>query len=187
MELIILVGNAATGKMTVGQAIMKKTSFRLFHNHMTIEPVLDIFGYFNRSLIYKWREAVFESAIENQVNLIFTFMWAFDEPEDHLYIENLIDKVEKKSGTVYIVELIASKETRLERNKTENRLINKASKRDINLSEQRLLKDDASYRLESYNGEVKQKHYIKIDNSLLSAEDTADIIIKHFNLQKETS
>lgn len=30
--------------MTVGQELMKITDLRLFHNHMTIEPVLEIFG-----------------------------------------------------------------------------------------------------------------------------------------------
>ena len=47
MILVLLVGNGAVGKMTVGQELMKLTDLRLFHNHMTIEPVLEIFGTFN--------------------------------------------------------------------------------------------------------------------------------------------
>ena len=42
MKLMFLTGNAAVGKMTVGQELMKITPLRLFHNHMTIEPVLGI-------------------------------------------------------------------------------------------------------------------------------------------------
>ncbi len=46
MKLLFLFGDAAVGKMTVGQELAKITDLRLFHNHMTIEPVIEIFGYF---------------------------------------------------------------------------------------------------------------------------------------------
>jgi guanylate kinase len=36
MKLMILFGDAAVGKMTVGQELMKITDFRLYHNHMSI-------------------------------------------------------------------------------------------------------------------------------------------------------
>ena len=56
------------GKMTVGQEFMKITDLRLFHNHMTIEPVIEIFGYY--------------AASENY-GLIFTYMWAFYQKFDY--------------------------------------------------------------------------------------------------------
>ncbi len=33
MKLVFILGNAAVGKMTVGQELMKITDLRLFHNH----------------------------------------------------------------------------------------------------------------------------------------------------------
>ena len=42
MKLVLIVGSGAVGKMTVGQELMKITDLRLFHNHMMIEPVIDI-------------------------------------------------------------------------------------------------------------------------------------------------
>jgi len=45
MELVVVFGPPAVGKMTVGREICLLTGFKLFHNHMTIEPVLDIFPY----------------------------------------------------------------------------------------------------------------------------------------------
>lgn len=75
MKLIIIFGSAAVGKMTVGQELTKITDLKLFHNHMTIEPVLDIFGYFNTNAILKFREIVFEEfAKSNIYGLIFTCM-----------------------------------------------------------------------------------------------------------------
>lgn len=44
MKLLFLFGNAAVGKMTVGQELTEITAMKLFHNHMSIEPVLEIFG-----------------------------------------------------------------------------------------------------------------------------------------------
>lgn len=39
MKLLFMIGNAVVGKMTVGQELAKITGLKLFHNHMTIEPV----------------------------------------------------------------------------------------------------------------------------------------------------
>ena len=60
MKLVLIVGSGAVGKMTVGQELMKITDLRLFHNHMMIEPVIDIFGYFKGDTILKLREIIFD-------------------------------------------------------------------------------------------------------------------------------
>ena len=60
MKLLFLFGDGAVGKMTVGQELCKITDFRLFHNHMTIEPVLDVFGYFSWQTVKKIRDIIFE-------------------------------------------------------------------------------------------------------------------------------
>lgn len=43
MKLIIIFGPHAVGKMTVGQELSKTTNLKLFHNHMTIDIVNDLF------------------------------------------------------------------------------------------------------------------------------------------------
>lgn len=83
MKLVLLFGDCAVGKMTVGQELAKITDLRLFHNHMTIEPVLEIFGTYEPAVIEKLRQTVFESFVKtDHYGLIFTFMWAFDCRED---------------------------------------------------------------------------------------------------------
>ena len=139
MKLVLIIGSGAVGKMTVGQELMKITDLRLFHNHMIIEPVIDVFGYFNGVAIQKLREIVFDEFVKGDYEgMIFTVMWAFDMPSDREYVMNVASKFDE----VYCVELIADQSVRLERNKTENRLKNKASKRDLEASEQRLLNED---------------------------------------------
>ncbi len=183
MKLVFIIGNAAVGKMTVGQELTKITDLRLFHNHMTIEPILDIFGYFNGKAITRMRDVIFEEFAEtNNYGLIFTYMWAFDQQSDWDYIEHVRDIFKKYNADIYYVELVASKEVRLQRNATENRLKNKASKRDIEMSNQRIMNDDYKYRCVSNEGEIPFDNYIKIDNSNLSAEVVALMIKERFGL-----
>ena len=172
MKLVLIVGSGAVGKMTVGQELMKITDLRLFHNHMMIEPVIDIFGYFKGDTILKLREIIFDDFTKSDCyGMIHTLMWAFDMESDWEYVENLVSKFDE----VYCIELIASQEVRLERNKTENRLINKPSKRDIEASDKRVLKEDL-HRLVSNEGEIPFKNYLRINNENIEAKDVAKMI-----------
>lgn len=183
MNLVILIGSGAVGKMTVGQELMKITDYRLFHNHMMIEPVIDIFGKFDGSVVAKLRDDIFAEFMKTSFDgMIFTFMWAFDMQSDWDYIKHVSEQFEATGGTVYYVELVADRAVRLERNKTENRLRNKASKRDLNLSEGRMLREETKYRLVSNDGEIPFEHYMKIDNTNLEPGEVARMIKEHFKL-----
>lgn len=183
MKLVFLIGNGAVGKMTVGQELMKLTGLRLFHNHMTIEPVIEVFGYYNGPVVTKMREAIFEEfAKSDNYGMIFTFMWAFDQQDDWDYVEHVTNIFKEQGAEVYYVELVAPQEVRLKRNETENRLKNKASKRNLEFSRNNILTHDQKYRLESYEGEVPYENYIKIDNTNLSPEAVAKMIQERFSL-----
>ena len=182
MKLVTIIGSGAVGKMTVGQELMKITDLRLFHNHMTIEPVIEIFGYYNPPVISQMREIIFkEFAASDNYGMIFTYMWAFDMQSDRDYIEHVRSIFAPYNTEFYYVELIAPLEVRLQRNHTENRLQHKASKRDISVSDQRVLNEER-YRLVSNEGEFPYENYLRIDNSNLSAETVAKMIQEHFNL-----
>ncbi|WP_346939790.1 AAA family ATPase [uncultured Clostridium sp.] len=180
---MFLIGDGAVGKMTVGQELMKITDLRLFHNHMTIEPVIEVFGYFHEKSISKMREIIFEEfAASSNYGLIFTYIWAFDQKSDWDSVEHVTNIFRKNGADIYYVELVATQEVRLRRNITENRLKHKASKRDIEISNQRLINNDKNYRCVSNDDEIPFDNYIKIDNSNLSAELVAKMIKEHFNL-----
>ena len=183
MDLIVIIGAGAVGKMTVGQELMKITDFRLFHNHMMIEPVLEIFGKFDGEVVSKLREDIFDAFMKTAYQgMIFTFMWGFDMQSDWDYIKGISDKFEATGGTVYYVELVADQAVRLERNKTENRLKNKPSKRNLEVSDERMIREETKYRLVSRDGEIPFPNYIKIDNTNLEPDEVARMIKKHFNL-----
>ena len=183
MKLVLIIGDSAVGKMTVGQEVAKITDLRLFHNHMTIEPVMEVFGYFNGHTCNRLREVIFEDFAESDnYGMIFTYMWAFDMQSDWDYIAHVVEIFKKHNAEIYCVELVAPKEIRLQRNATENRLRHKASKRDLERSERLLIRDDENHRLESHNGEIPFENYIKIDNTDIPPEAAAHMIKDTFLL-----
>ncbi len=184
MKLLFLIGSGAVGKMTVGQELMKFTNLRLFHNHMTIEPVLDVFGKPNGEAVDKLRKVIFEEFAKSEnYGMIFTYMWAFDQQEDWDYIQSVKEIFEPYETEFYCVELIAPQEIRLQRNKSENRQKNKKSKQDINLSEFLILREDAKYRLVSEKGEVPFDNYLRIENTDIDAIEVAKIIKEKFDFK----
>lgn len=181
MKLVIIIGSGAVGKMTVGQELMKITDLRLFHNHMSIEPVLEIFGERNNAVVNDFRESVFRNfAKSDKYGLIFTYIWAFDCKEDWDYIYHLQEIF--YNADIYYVELVAPMEVRLQRNITENRLKNKASKRDTNFSRERIIVDEKKYRVVSNEGEIPFDNYMRIDNTNLEPNVVAKMIKEKFNL-----
>ena len=183
MKLVFVLGDAAVGKMTVGQALMKITDLRLFHNHMTIEPVIEIFGKFDSKTISEIREVIFKNfALSDNYGMIFTMMMAFDQQSDWEYLEHVKEVFSPYGTEFYYVELIAPQEIRLQRNATENRLKNKPSKKNIAESNQRLINDDKNYRCVSYEGEIPFENHLRIDNSDKSPDEVALLIKETFNL-----
>lgn len=184
--LIFVIGPPAVGKMTVGHALARRTGFRLFHNHHTIDLVLEFFPYgsppFNR-LVSEFRRRIFEEVAESGLpGLVFTYVWAFDQDSDAAWVERNAAIFSARGGRVLYVELQATQEERLRRNETEFRLAHKPSKRDLAASRQRLLEADAGYALSSGDRFAGRADYLRIDNTLLSPADVAERIIAHFAL-----
>lgn len=176
--------------MTVGHELSKITGFRLFHNHMTIELVLNFFNFGEpqfEALVSEFRQRVFEEVATSDLpGLIFTFVWAVEHEAEREYVERSCDIFRDKGAGVYFVELQADLEERLRRNETEFRLSHKASKRDIESSRKRLLDDDEKYKMNSDGDSFIKDNYLKIDNTKLSAAETARIISDEFAFKATT-
>lgn len=185
MRFIVLFGPAAVGKMTVGYELAKLTGLKLFHNHMTIDLVLQFFDFgepaFNR-LISDFRFRVFEEvAASNLPGLIFTFVWGLELESDKIFIDQSVSIFQKYGAEVYYVELEADLSERLRRNETEFRLEHKHTKRDIEKSHNLLLEHEAAYKMNSQDDFFYQDNYIKINNTQLSPYETAQEIVAKFN------
>ena len=184
-NLIVVCGPQAVGKMTVAESLRDKLRYNMMMNHDSIELSDRIFGFatpaqrdFNAAI----RESAFSLAVKHNVDLIFTFVCAFDLPEDRDYLMKLEKLFTENGGGFYFAELSADLETRLARNETPHRLERKPSKRDTSWSRENLLKDAERYRLNSAEGEYWFEHHLKIDNTHLDPDLTADRIIEAFHL-----
>lgn len=184
-KLIMITGPQAVGKMTVGQELAKLTDFKLFHNHMSIDLVNNFFSYSTQegqNMVKMIRINMFEYFAKSSIpGIIFTYVVNYDKSSDMENIETFKKIFESQGGEFYYVELNASLEIRLYRNKTENRLLHKPEKQNIEFSEKQIFHAEEKHRNYSLPNELKFKNYIKIDNSNLSAIEVAKIIKKKFN------
>jgi len=185
MKFVMILGKFAVGKMTVGQELAKITDLRLFHNHGTIEPMFELFGIFNtdvNDIAKKLRKVVYEEfAKTDNYGMITTAAWNFDVPYEQNYLSEYFAIFENVGAEIYCVELVASQDERLKRNKSENRLVHKPSLRDTAASHQRILDDDITNRHDS-RGNIPFENYIKIDNTNLAPDVVAKMVKQKFNL-----
>lgn len=175
MKLVVIFGAQAVGKMTVGQELVKITELRMLTNHVMFEVVLEHFGNLFGDVTDKLKDVIFEEySKSNNYGLIYTFCMSFAHQKDWDYLSHITGFFKEVNAEIYYVELVSPQEIRLQRNKTENRLLNKPSKRDIEKSSKNLIDADKTGRFISNDGEITFENYIKIDTSNL----TPDIVAK---------
>ena len=184
-KLIVVCGPQAVGKMTVAESLRDKLRYNMMMNHDSIEISDRIFGFgtpAQREFNEAFREKAFELAVKHNVDLIFTYVAAFEMQEERDYLTSLRDLFEEAGGQFYFVELSADLRTRIARNETPYRMERKASKKNVEWSRANLLHDVAHHRLNSNEGEYWFEHHLKIDNTDLQPDEVADRVIEAFGL-----
>lgn len=182
MKVILIFGPQAVGKMSIGEKISENTGLPLFHNHVTLDAIWPYIGWNNTTfeLSEQLRLGIFKHISEDECHdgIIFTFVWSFDNEKDWNYIEKLKSLFNKKHQELYFIELEAELEERLKRNKSENRLLKKPSKRNIEFSEYELLTSGEKYRLNSHPNEIKEERYLRLDVTNLDVNESSEKIIE---------
>ena len=184
-NLIVICGPQAVGKMTVAESLRDKLKYNMMMNHDSIEVSDRIFGFSTpaqREFNTVFREKAFEIAAKHGVDLLFTYVCAFESPKEKQYLTELATLFRSCGGNFYLVELRADVEVRLARNETPHRMERKPSKRDVAWSRANLLKDAEKHRQNSAEGEFWFENHIKIDNTHLTADAVADTVIEKFGL-----
>lgn len=186
MKLVIIFGPGAVGKMTVGKELAIITDLKLFHNHMSLELAHQFFDWSTegfKKIDRLIRFGIFEIVAQSDLDgLIFTFVWAVNEKKEEDYIDQLVKIFTKVGGDVMYVELAADLKERLKRNKHEERLKEKPSKRDTAFTENMILMHESKYQLNTKEGDLPSKHIFKIDNTYLEPSEVALMIKQYYNL-----
>lgn len=189
MHLVVLFGPPAVGKMTIGRHLVERSAFRLFHNHALIEPLLEVFDYgtppFTR-LLREFRREVVDAAAASGTDLVLTYVWGLDLPEDVEELTEQFAPYVDRGATVSFVELVADLETRLRRNRTEHRLAEKRSKRDLEWSdanvremERFVMNTESGTATEELPGSrlLSRHRHLRLDTSRLTPEQSAERIL----------
>ncbi len=194
MDFVFVFGPPAVGKMTVGRAVCDLTGFKLFHNHLSIEPILEVFEFgsppFFRLVAELRRRVIEEAVLADLSGLVFTFVWPLDDAGDARLVSSLVDIVDAGGGTVHFVELAAEFDVRRQRNASELRREHKRVHRDVELSE-RILHESQGMLLNTTVGSalpeaaasvVDGRSYLRIDNTDLEPEDVARQMVEKLGL-----
>ena len=173
---VFIIGAPASGKMTIGQELSKLTGATLFFNHQPIDFALEIYQDFTEEMWEFVRGINFSflgTSARNHRSVILTGVIDFSNQYQLMYLKNIQDLLNEYHQEILFVELETSLEERLRRNRTENRLKYKPLKRYIEVSEREILETDKMNQLNSQKQPSGLHHYLKIDNTNLSAEEVA--------------
>ena len=171
-----IIGAPASGKMTIGQELSRLTNATLFYNHQAIDFALEIYQDYTEEMWEFVRGMTFSflgASARNQRYVILTDVIDFSNQYQLLYLKQIQDLLDDYHQEILFVELETSLEERLRRNQTENRLKHKPLKRHIEVSEREILETDKTNQLNSQKQPSALHHYLKIDNTNLSAEEVA--------------
>jgi len=178
MKLLFIYGPPAAGKLTVANEVAKRTGFKVFHNHVSIDAVLPIFEFGTKSfgrLVEMIRVETVAEAAREKVDLIFTFCYAKGLDEEHV---EKVERAAKENGAEVLYVLLTCSPGELMRRIVleDRKKFKKAT--SVEMMEMFLEKYDLS-------SPVPFVDTLTIDNTELSAADVADQIIVHFGLKKQ--
>ena len=173
---LFIIGAPASGKMTIGQELSRLTDSTLFYNHQAIDFALEIYQDYTEEMWEFVRGITFsflETSARYHRSVILTGVTDFSNQYHLMYLKDIQDLLNEYHQEILFVELETSLEERLRRNRTENRLKYKPLKRYFEVSEREILETDKTNQLNSQKQPSGLHHYLKIDNTNLSAEEVA--------------
>lgn len=175
MRLIVIYGAEATGKLTVAKQLASETSFRLFHNHISVDVARVLFSFGDEGfseLVWDTRELVIDHAARaNMDGLIFT--WAYSHPDFLPYVSRLREIIRRNAITAHYVYLTCDLSERKRRVSSAGRI--EAGKiASIEALERQMAKKN--YDL------IPDSDSLIIDNSDLSPTEVSNLIASHFAL-----
>ncbi|HCP09011.1 MAG TPA: hypothetical protein DIT25_04405 [Candidatus Moranbacteria bacterium] len=107
MQLVFIYGSPAVGKLTVAEELTRKTDFKLFHNHRSVDLVKSVFDWGTEEFSHlnrKIRLDVFEMAAKKGISgIVFTYCFRPGRNED--FIRDVIKVVEKYQGEIHFIYL----------------------------------------------------------------------------------
>jgi cytidylate kinase len=191
LDFIFIFGPQAVGKMTVGKELGKRLNYKLLYNHLTIDLAqnlykresLDFIKYLANLNFFTFTNFI---KTPSSKGLIYTDVWELTKNYDTQLKHKMFELFHSHGWNVYLVELYAPLDVRLERNKTQNRLLYKPMKRNITVSDGFLISAE-KYCVHNtsvlHNFKVPDfvKKHLIIDTKYLKVNEIVEKIIMEHN------
>lgn len=182
-KIIFIYGPVAVGKLTVAQVLSEKTGFKLTHNHAINDVVDKIFKRGtseNGNTKLFLRNYLMTQAIKAKVSLVTTYTYSHDYVypsglKEEKFVQDLSKKLTKLGAEFLPVHLKAQHKALL------RRVTGSSRKNFGKLKDKKILKE--SLETKDWDTSPKLKNNLVIDNTKLSPNKVADMIIKHFKIK----
>lgn len=184
-DLIVILGPPASGKAAIGHELARLTGFRLFHNHLTADAAAALFGWGTPQYLEataEMRLALMTRALaqRSSPSIVFTFVWAFDLPEDQRFMAELARLFTSRGHGVFYVELLASLEARLAREGSDFRVAMKPAKRDVEVARQLQHDFEACFQMNSAGRFPLPGPHMRIDTEAHAPGAAARLVCRRF-------
>jgi len=176
VDLVLLHGPPASGKLTIANALSALTGARVFHNHLTLDVAKSLFdfgapGFWD--LVRDLRLLSYRSYFEHGTGTAIA-TWCYEEPEDHdKYLE--IKKIASSGKGRFLPVFL-----RCDNSHLESRVAN------VHRQEMKKLCDVEKLRLilssKNYSA-IPDDLCLKLDSGADTAESNAQKIAAHFALE----
>ncbi len=181
--VIFIYGPIAAGKLTVAKILSKKLGYKLAHNHHVNDFVDEIFDFGSiesQHMKEELRTILMRNMAQAQISFVTTYCYAHNFVSktghtDPKYLEHTEKMLKKLGAHFYPVHLQADPRELLRRVNMNSR---KKFKKlvDKNIMKEWIQRSD-------FKTSPKLKNNLIIDNTHVSAQKTADMIIRHFKLK----
>ena len=174
---MLIYGPPAVGKLTTAQELAKITGYKIFHNHHTQDMIYPLFHYkspITDKLLANIRLTVFETAMKNNVNLIFTF--CFENPQHVIFLKKLLKKSEKWGTQASFIRLYCDFKEQCKRVTSPSRKKYPAKCQTVTILKRALKEKNIDSRI-GFVGD-----HLEIDTTSLSAKEIAEKIRSHYNI-----
>jgi DNA polymerase III delta prime subunit len=176
---VIIYGPPGAGKLTVARALAERCGMRLLDNHLSVDPALRLFEFGTPEfghLVERIRVALLEAAARAGLDVVSTFVYAHSIDDAHL--ATLIAASADGGADVTLVQLAPSTEELEIRVQAASRVgTTKITDPDVL---RRLLRE-FDLRTPAHFDDLV------IDNTILPAEQAAELIADHVGLAPVTA
>jgi len=179
MKLIIIHGPPAAGKLTIANALAWRTDFKVFHNHLSIDCTVPVFGLGSDGfwdLNLRIRCYIIAEAARQEINVIHTFCYAKDV-DDEAY-RQLVKAARDNGGEVHAVFVNSRDEVRKKRICDESRVRIRKLTDPASVDRQR-----GENLLFSVHPDFTDETLV-IDTSDTTPDEAATMIINRFDLKE---